>query len=285
MGTLYGPTGIPSSATAAAPCTYGVLVTVADFEAVAVTPHPSGIPGLPPQILRHGDTLRLPPAEVQRLVDRRVILDPSTGRVKPADAPVISPMGIAYHGTQDEALERYDREVAAEKAQQDRAQGYARGGRQQARATGSFDPLGPIEGVDLLVAATAPGTTTAPQSRPRPAHASARRSPQHYASSGPSLLGRSVGFGRTLAGGRAADFVDHPNPRLRCKSDPLRADEGINPCSADWASVQQLVHAASWSHPHGTCTAPFQSTHAGGRGRAPAAPPGHLMIAADQALA
>jgi hypothetical protein len=146
--TFYGPTGIPYTATEIAPCAAGILVTVAPYTRFAITPHPSGVEDMPPLILADGDTLRLPPDKVRELVDARQILDPATGEVKPPDPPVVSRMGITYYGSQDDALEKYNREAAAEKAKLAGKRGYVTRGRSFAHPTWSFDPLGPIEGVD-----------------------------------------------------------------------------------------------------------------------------------------
>lgn len=148
MSYNLGPGGIPYGATRMAPCTDGTMVTVAPFTTFAVVPHPSGVDGVPPLVLVDGDTLRIPPEKVRDLVDARKVLDPATGEVKPQPPPIVSRMNIIYHGSQDAALEKYDREVAAEKAKNAGMRGYVGGGRSQAHVTGSFDPLGPIEGVD-----------------------------------------------------------------------------------------------------------------------------------------
>src|SRR5690606_23686807 len=44
-----------------------LLVTVAPYETITVSPHPSGIPGMPPLVLRGGDTLRVSLSEAERL--------------------------------------------------------------------------------------------------------------------------------------------------------------------------------------------------------------------------
>ncbi|MDB5414118.1 MAG: hypothetical protein JWR10_2453 [Rubritepida sp.] len=70
-----------------------VLVTVAPFESVTVSPHPSGIPGLAPLVLRGGDTLRVSPPEAERLYDLRKVVGLKTGEVKPNDPPSSRPLG------------------------------------------------------------------------------------------------------------------------------------------------------------------------------------------------
>ena len=154
MTTFYGPTGIPYSATAVAPCTEGVLCTVAPLTKFAVTPHPSGVDGMPPLILTDGDTLRLPPEQVRELVDARKILDPVTGALKP-DPPAPPPrLGISNLGSHFADTQRYRREETAREArlEQERLEQerqHSSRGRGRPYPTGSFDPLGPIEGVDF----------------------------------------------------------------------------------------------------------------------------------------
>ncbi|RYI34465.1 MAG: hypothetical protein EON48_01885, partial [Acetobacteraceae bacterium] len=110
MTTFYGPTGIPFMATAVAPCKDGVLVTVAPFTKLAVTPHPSGIPSMPPLILTDGDTLRLPPEKVRELVDARKILDPVTGALKPEPPAQPPRLGISNLGPHFADTHRYRKE-------------------------------------------------------------------------------------------------------------------------------------------------------------------------------
>lgn len=151
--TFYGPTGMPYTATEVAPCSDGVLVTVAPYTKFAVSPHPSGIDEMPPLILSDGETLRLPPEKVRELVDARKILDPVTGALKPDPPALPSRLGITYLGPQLADTQRYHREEAArearlEKERLEKEQQHSGRGRGWPHPTGSFDPLGPIEGVD-----------------------------------------------------------------------------------------------------------------------------------------
>ena len=153
MTTFYGPTGIPYFATAVAPCTEGVLCTVAPLTKFAVTPHPSGVEGMPPLILADGDTLRLPPEKVRELVDARRILDPATGEVNPEPPAAPPRLSISNLGPQLADTQRYLRDEAAREQrlreeQRERDRQLAGRGRHSPYPTGSFDPLGPIEGVD-----------------------------------------------------------------------------------------------------------------------------------------
>lgn len=153
MTTFYGPTGIPYYATTIAPCSDGVLCTVAPLAKFAVTPHPSGVDGVPPLILTDGDTVRLPPEKVRELVDARKILDPATGSLKP-EPPFQPPrLGISNLGPQLADTQRYHRaeaareaEIEQERLEKDRQ--LSGRGRSWPNPTGSFDPLGPIQGVD-----------------------------------------------------------------------------------------------------------------------------------------
>lgn len=152
MSYRYGPNGLPISEISMVPCPDGVLVVIAPYTTFTITPHPSGIEGLPPMALVDGQTLRVPPEKVRQLVDARRILDPATGEMKPDDPPPPPAppprLGITYYGSQEAALEKYDRELEAEKAKQKGGYGYDRERRVRPRITGSFDPLGPIQGVD-----------------------------------------------------------------------------------------------------------------------------------------
>ena len=151
--TYFGPTGIPYSAIEVAPCAGGILVTVAPYTRFAVTPHPSGVEGMPPLILADGDTLRLPPEKVRELVDARKILDPVTGALKPEPPSLPPRLGISNLGPQLADTQRYLREEAAReerlaREQRERDRQLAGQGARWSNPTGTFDPLGPIEGVD-----------------------------------------------------------------------------------------------------------------------------------------
>jgi hypothetical protein len=64
-----------------------ILVTVATGETVRIIPHPSGVRGMPPLELTGDCTLRVAPAEAERLYALGKILDPATGMAKPPAAP------------------------------------------------------------------------------------------------------------------------------------------------------------------------------------------------------
>ena len=152
MSYRYGSNGLPITEITMAPCMDGTLVTIAPNTTFTVAPHPSGIEGMPPLVLIDGQTLRIPPEKVRQLVDARRILDPATGALKPDDPPPPPAppprIGITYQGSEMDALAKYDREIEAEKAKQKGGHGYDQERRVRPRITGSFDPLGPIQGVD-----------------------------------------------------------------------------------------------------------------------------------------
>ena len=148
-----GPDGAPLNATRVAPSTDGVLVTVAPFTTFAVVPHPCGVEGVPPLLLVDGDTLRVPAEKVRDLVDARRILDPATGEVKPEPPAPTPRVGVMHFGTQFADTQRFHREEAAReerlaREQRERDRQLAGQGARWSNPTGSFDPLGPIEGVD-----------------------------------------------------------------------------------------------------------------------------------------
>jgi hypothetical protein len=146
-----------------------ILVTVAEGQTVAVSPHPSGIPGIGPLHLGAGDTLHATPAEADRLWQQGRIHHPVTGKVK-QQARDLHPTPTVTYGngppipvTDSTALaiaaERLGREALAahDKAEEDRRdreqraneQGEERRGavRVTRHPTGSMDPLGPIAGI------------------------------------------------------------------------------------------------------------------------------------------
>ena len=148
-----GPDGAPLNATRVAPSTDGALVTVAPFTTFAVVPHPCGVEGVAPLLLVDGQTLRIPSDKVRELVDARKILDPATGEVKPQPPALPPRVAVSHLGPQIADTQRYFREEAAREARLERER-LEKEGRHSARGrgrpypTGSFDPLGPIEGVD-----------------------------------------------------------------------------------------------------------------------------------------
>lgn len=75
-----------------------LLVTVAPYETITVSPHPSGIPGMPPLVLRGGDTLRVSLSEAERLYQQRKVVGLKSGKVKPPDPPAPPSIGptISY---------------------------------------------------------------------------------------------------------------------------------------------------------------------------------------------
>ncbi|MGI4798498.1 MAG: hypothetical protein ACRYG8_31535, partial [Janthinobacterium lividum] len=73
-----------------------IRVTVAPGCSIPITPHPSGIPGLPTLILHYGDTLDVSRDRFIELLRARLILDPTTGKVLPPDPPRRGPEGPAF---------------------------------------------------------------------------------------------------------------------------------------------------------------------------------------------
>lgn len=142
-----------------------INVTVAPGGSVSISPHPSGLAQLGPLHLRDGETLQVTREEADRLYQRGDILHPETGRPKPTPAPVSGPtvtygagraIPVSDYGALVVAAERASRESLEEADRQHeerRRAGIRRNGMEPRNMvstrypTGSFDPLGPILGM------------------------------------------------------------------------------------------------------------------------------------------
>lgn len=157
-------------------------VTVAPGAVFYLSPHPSGLAGLPPLELHGGHSFDATPAEAMRLYDERRIVHPVTGELKPHPPRPAGPSGvtISYGGgpmrradSQDWVMDAAQAERVAldELAVRNNAAIDARNvGIRPHNAVGPVRPVGPLPSVsdlDQPVDPFGPEHTSSSQEKPR----------------------------------------------------------------------------------------------------------------------